>query len=56
MEPGRKLCALCELFDWQGQGGGWEGLKASWSSGLGSPGFCSEMSFPALWRDCMKCL
>jgi hypothetical protein len=27
---------------------------ASWSSGLGSPGFCSEMSLPALWSDCIK--
>ena len=27
---------------------------ASWSSGLGSPGFFSEMSFPALWNDCIK--
>ena len=34
--------------------GGWEGLMASWSSGLGSPGFCSEMSLPALWSDCIK--
>jgi hypothetical protein len=25
-----------------------------WSSELGSPGFCSEMSLPALWRDCIK--
>jgi len=31
-----------------------EGLMASWSSGLGSPGFCSEMSLPALWSDCIK--
>ena len=30
------------------------GLMASWSSGLGSPGFFSEMSFPALWNDCIK--
>ena len=21
---------------------------------VGSPGFCLEMSLPALWRDCMK--
>jgi len=21
---------------------------------FGSPGFCSEMSFPFLWKDCMK--
>ena len=27
---------------------------AIWSSGFGSPGFCSEMSFPALWNDCIK--
>jgi len=27
---------------------------AIWSSGLGSPGCCSEMIFPALWKDCMK--
>jgi hypothetical protein len=24
---------------------------AIWSSGLVSPGFCSEMSLPALWSD-----
>ena len=34
--------------------GKWEGLMASWSSGLGSPGFCSEMILPALWSDCIK--
>ena len=27
---------------------------AIWSSGLGSPGCCSEMRFPALWKDFMK--
>ena len=27
---------------------------AIWSSGLGSPGFCSEMRFPALWKYCIK--
>jgi len=27
---------------------------AIWSSGLGSPGFCSEMSLPTLWSDCIK--
>ena len=27
---------------------------AIWSSGLGSPGFCSEMSLPALQSDCIK--
>ena len=27
---------------------------AVWSSGLGSPGFCSEMSLSALWSDCIK--
>jgi len=27
---------------------------AIWSSGLGSPGFCSGMSLPALWNDCIK--
>jgi len=26
----------------------------SWSSGLRSPGLCSEMSLPALWSDCIK--
>jgi len=31
-----------------GHVGGWEGLMAIWSSGLGSPGFCSEMSLPDL--------
>ena len=25
---------------------------ASRRSGLGSPGFCSEMSFHSLWREC----
>jgi len=25
-----------------------------WSSGLESPGFYSEMSLPALWRDYIK--
>jgi len=24
------------------------------SSGLGSPGFCSEMSLPAFWSDCIN--
>jgi len=27
---------------------------AIWSSGLGSLGFCLEMSLPALWHDCIK--
>ena len=27
---------------------------AGWSSGLGWPGLCSEMSLPALWSDCSK--
>ena len=27
---------------------------ASCSRGLGSPGFCLEMSFPSSWNDCMK--
>jgi len=27
---------------------------AIWSSGLGSPGFCSEMSLPDLWSACIK--
>jgi hypothetical protein len=27
---------------------------ASCIRGLGSPGFCSEMSFLSLWKDCMK--
>ena len=28
---------------------------ASRRSGLGSPGFCSEMSFHSLWRECTGC-
>ena len=27
---------------------------ANWSIGFGSPGFCSEMSFPSLWREWIK--
>ena len=27
---------------------------ASRRSGLGSPGFCSGMSFPSLWRECIQ--
>jgi len=27
---------------------------ASCTRGLDSQGFCSEMSFPSLWKDCMK--
>jgi hypothetical protein len=30
------------------------GSMARWIMGLGSPGLCSEMSLPSLWRDCMK--
>jgi hypothetical protein len=31
-------------------------LKASWSCGLGSTGFCSEMSLSGSCRDCItKC-
>jgi len=29
-------------------------VKASCRRGWASPGSCSEMSLPALWRDCMK--
>jgi hypothetical protein len=29
-------------------------MIVSWSSGLGSEGFCSEMNLPALWSDCIK--
>jgi hypothetical protein len=32
----------------------WDESMASCIRGLSSPGFCSEMSFPSLWRDCMK--
>jgi len=46
VELGWELCALWKLlFDKPGHLGGWEGMMASWSSGLGSPEFCSEMSF-----------
>ena len=55
VELGCKLCALWRLlFDLQGHVGGWERFMAICSSGLGSPGCCSEMRFPAWWKDCMK--
>jgi len=50
-------CEHCEGYcstTYQGHVGGWEGLMAIWSSGLGSPGFCSEMSLPDLWNACIK--
>jgi len=31
-----------------GGGGGGGGSMANWRTGIGSPGFCSEMSFPSL--------
>ena len=30
------------------------GSMASRISGFGSPGLCSEMSFPSLWRECIQ--
>ena len=48
------LCTVCRLVsDWQGYVRGWEGSIATRRSGLGSPGFCSEMSLPSLWRECI---
>ena len=34
--------------------GSWEGSMANLNIGFGSPGFCSEMSFPSLWREWIK--
>jgi hypothetical protein len=43
------LCTVCKLVsDWHGHVRGREGSMASRSSGFGSPGLCSEMSFPSL--------
>jgi hypothetical protein len=48
------LCTVCRFVsDWQGHVRGWEGSMGSRNSGFGSPGLCSEMSFPSLWRECI---
>jgi len=47
------LCTLCKFVsDWHGHVRGWEGSMAR-SRGFGSPGLCSGMSFPSLWRECI---
>ena len=49
------LCAVCKFVsDWHGHVRGWEVSMASRSSGFGSPGLCSEMSFPSLWTECIQ--
>jgi hypothetical protein len=48
------LCTVCRFVsDWNSHVRGWEGSKVSRISGFGSPGLCSEMSFPSLWRECI---
>jgi hypothetical protein len=44
-----------KLLDWLVKlGGSLDGSMASCIKGLASQGFCLEMSFPSLWKDCMK--
>ena len=38
-----RLAMSCAVW---GRGG-----MASWNSGFGLPGYCSEMSLPGWWRD-----
>ena len=48
------LCTVCKFVsDWHGHVRGWEGSIARRSRGFGSPRYCSGMSFPSLWRECI---
>ena len=50
------MCALCReccLTGFSSRGFvGW--VNGQLKKRVGLPGFCSEMSFPSLWKDCMK--
>ena len=43
------------LLDWFIKlGGSWNGSTVSCKRGLVSEGICSDISFPSLWKECMK--